>query len=214
MQRSPRHSGTATEILPWKCTHRLSARPSPTWRSAGRRCRSRKVRLFFAGIYFPSLFAAKGIVSATPYLNASFDNTVNFISEEYDKVKAMTTSKRNVSALHTNDTASSNKRFKSNPKGAGKDSTSNNNNKSYKKDKTYSPQEWWALSQDQRDKITKARALKRKNNNKRGDTKRNVSVVEVEQLPPPPQLPVQPPTPIASQRNVSMITRRVLPDVS
>jgi hypothetical protein len=61
---------------------------------------SRKVRVYLAGIYHASLFAAKGIVSATPHLNNSFDNTVNFIAEEYDKVKTMTPAKRNVSVTN------------------------------------------------------------------------------------------------------------------
>jgi hypothetical protein len=177
---------------------------------------SRKVRIFLNGISHPSLFAAKGIVSATATLNTSFDSTVNFLIEEYDKIKSLTVPKRSVSAMTSsaggNAGTGGNKR--------GKPIVHKGNSTKGKKRKFMSKQEWWALTQDQRDEIMKERSDRKRNSSRRTESFRNVSTVTSANVSPSvisditPVTPNTPNTPSTASRNVSAVTRRILPNVS
>jgi hypothetical protein len=116
---------------------------------------SKKVQILLANIHSAALQPAKGTVSAMPTLNENFDLAVNFLAEQNDKLKAMTATRRNISSVGTSTNrpgkgGQQNNKGKGAKKGAPK-----------KKTKYYSPKEWWALTNEQRDKIREDRKKNR-----------------------------------------------------
>jgi hypothetical protein len=103
-----------------------------------------------------ALQPAKGTVSATPELNENFDQAVNFLAEQNDKVKAMTASRRSISSINTTGTSSNS---------AGKAKGGKPAPKTGKhKFKHYKHKEWWALTEAQREKIREERKKKKTRN--------------------------------------------------
>jgi hypothetical protein len=109
----------------------------------------RKVRILLNGILASALQPAKGTVSATPELNENFDQAVNFLAEQNDKVKAMTVSRRSISSINTAGTSSNASGKGKNGKAAFKTGK--------KKTKHYKHKEWWSLTEAQREKIREER---------------------------------------------------------
>jgi hypothetical protein len=113
---------------------------------------NRKVRLLLAGIVTPQLLSAKGVVSATPTLSDNFETAANFLTEQFDKLKVMTTSRRSISATGLTPDKRSNQR-----KGRTGKPTA-------QKKRTFMPhKEWWALSDAQRTKIREERQKQHNN---------------------------------------------------
>jgi hypothetical protein len=137
---------------------------------------NRKVRLLLAGIVAPTLLSAKAVVSATPGLSENFEKAANFLTEQYDKLKSMTSARRNVSAAATNPNRKPNQR-----KGNSSKATA-------QKKKTFMPhKEWWALSEAQRTKIREERKKKVGNDRSVSAEERDKKVPAEEQESPGPE---------------------------
>ena len=131
----------------------------------------RKVRILLAGITTPALLPAKGIISATPELNDNFERAANFLTEQYDKIKTTSNTRRNISATATNPHSASKKR----PDAKG------DKDKPVAKKKNFMPhKQWWALTDAQRTKIREERQKKKQNK-----PERNASAEE--RSPPTPE---------------------------
>jgi hypothetical protein len=94
--------------------------------------------LLLAGIVTPQLLSANGVVSVTPALSNNFKTAAKVLTENFDKMKVMTTLRRSISAA-----GSAPDRRRNQKKGqTGKPSA--------QKKETFMPhKEWWAVSEAQ-----------------------------------------------------------------
>jgi hypothetical protein len=153
---------------------------------------NRKVRLLLAGIVTPTLLSAKGVVSATPALTDNFEKAANFLTEQFDKLKSMTSTRRNVSAAATNPDRKDNQKKGKASKAAAS------------KKKTFMPhKEWWALSEAQRTKIREERKQQK------NVTERTVAAEEREK-----KVPAAEKEPSKAEREVSVVVSRRQPSTN
>jgi hypothetical protein len=98
--------------------------------------------LLLANIVTPQLLSAKGVVSATPALLNNFKTAANFLTEQFDKMKVMTTSRRSIS-----ETGSAPDKRSNQKKGRTGKPTAQ------KKRTFMTHKEWWAFSEAQQTRI-------------------------------------------------------------
>ena len=128
---------------------------------------TKKVRKLLAAIADPALNAAKTTVLATPNLRSSYDEALNFLAEVADTQKQMQSRHRNISSLRggtpgRGGPGRGGRGGRGNGgRGRGQGGRGGNNQRSAfdKRDpgRTYSPQEWKTLSEDERAQVRTAR---------------------------------------------------------
>lgn len=126
----------------------------------------RKVRVLLRGITSANLQSAVNAVNANRHLKSNYDATVNFLAEANDTLKAMASAKRNVSAVSGT---------------ASKKSDKKNGDKKNKKQKLTTGymkhNDWWKLTEEQRNEIRNKRRNNPNSNNNSNSNQRVQTVV-------------------------------------
>jgi hypothetical protein len=130
----------------------------------------RKVRVLLRGVTATNLQSAVQTVTATRHLKASFEAAVNYLSEICDTQKSMASAKRNISSVAS---ASSSKKSKSKFSDRNKGPKKKQLTTGYMKHN-----EWWKLSDAQRNEIRQKRQ-NGSNSNQRIQTVVTGSVTDV-----------------------------------
>jgi hypothetical protein len=156
---------------------------------------NRKVRVLLGGIQDPRLSQAKSQVLATPSLKATFEDSVNFISQFLDEKKSMTTGSakggtqisRNISAFSRGGRGRGRGNQRGGPgRGGGRGRQGNRGSNSshnsgrggrggkYVSDQYYDPAAWAALTPEQQQKVRDLRAERDKRRGVEAVNTRNV----------------------------------------
>lgn len=126
----------------------------------------RKVRVLLRGITASTMQSAVQTVNATRHLKSNYEDAVNYLAEANDTSKAMASAKRNVSSI-SNSTSKKN----------GSTSNGNKGNKKKKLNTGYMKHnEWWKLTDAQRNEIRNKRRNS-SNNTNTGNNQRIQTVV-------------------------------------
>jgi uncharacterized membrane protein YgcG len=127
---------------------------------------AKKVRKLLAAIVDPALNSAKTTVLATPNLRSSYDEALNFLAEVADTQKQMQGRHRNISSVRGSPQgrggrASSGRSGRSGGgRGRGRGGRSGNQRSAFDRrdpGRTYSPQEWRTLTEDERAQVRTSR---------------------------------------------------------
>jgi hypothetical protein len=127
---------------------------------------AKKVRKLLSAIVDPAMNAAKTTVLATPHLRSSYDEALNFLAEVVDTQKQMQGRHRNISSVRggppgRGGTGRGGRSGRSGGgRGRGHGGRSGNQRSAFDRrdpGRTYSPQEWRTLSEDERAQVRTSR---------------------------------------------------------